>query len=159
MPTPTETVCTHRAIMYVGPGVANKHGLHQNKTTTESGAESPTTARPLEMDDDDVQDTSVVADDGAGAKTGIATRPATSTTPATTTPGGEPKAQVSSTEAAPPKPPRPVTEVQKNEMILKEAFPTVDGNVIKAVLRASGGKVEPAFNALLGELLRLGEPY
>ncbi|KID67118.1 CUE domain protein, partial [Metarhizium hybridum] len=149
MPTPTETVCTHRAIMYVGPGVANKHGLHQNKTTTESGAESPTTARPLEMDDDDVQDTSVVADDGAGAKTGIATRPATSTTPATTTPGGEAKAQVSSTEAAPPKPPRPVTEVQKNEMILKEAFPTVDGNVIKAVLRASGGKVEPAFNALL----------
>lgn len=35
-------------------------------------------------------------------------------------------------------------------MILKEAFPTVDSSVIKAVLRASGGQVEPAFNALLG---------
>ena len=54
-------------------------------------------------------------------------------------------------DAAPPaKPPRPVTEGQKNEMILKEAFPSVDLGVIKAVLSASAGRVEPAFNALLG---------
>lgn len=50
----------------------------------------------------------------------------------------------------PPKPPRPMTEAQKNQIILKEAFPTVDDGVIKAVLSASGGRVEPAFNALLG---------
>lgn len=45
-----------------------------------------------------------------------------------------------------------MTEAQKNQITLKEAFPTVDDNVIKAILRASGGQVEPAFNALLGAL-------
>lgn len=112
------------------------------------------------MDDDDVQDTSVIADDavGAGAKPTTPPNTTASATPVTTAPGGETAAQDSSTEAAPPKPPRPVTEAQKNEMILKEAFPTVEDSVIKAVLRASGGKVEPAFNALLGELIPLNEP-
>lgn len=52
-------------------------------------------------------------------------------------------------EAAPPKPPRPATEQQKNEAILKEAFPGIDASVIKAVLIASGGRIDPAFNALL----------
>jgi len=33
--------------------------------------------------------------------------------------------------------------------MLKEAFPSIDMTVIKAVLRASRGQVEPAFNALL----------
>lgn len=33
---------------------------------------------------------------------------------------------------------------------MKEAFPTIDAAVVKAVLIASGGKIEPAFNALLG---------
>lgn len=55
-----------------------------------------------------------------------------------------------SDEAPPPKPPRPVTEQQKNEAILKEAFPSIDLSVIKAVLAASGGRIDPAFNALLG---------
>ncbi|KAK5997815.1 CUE domain-containing protein 5 [Cladobotryum mycophilum] len=86
----------------------------QTKASTESGAESPTTARPLEMDDDEVQETGVLSGD-----------------------------------APPPKPPRPVSEAQKNQSILKEAFPTVDDGVIRAVLSASGGQVEPAFNALL----------
>jgi len=34
---------------------------------------------------------------------------------------------------------------------LKEAFPEIDATVIGAVLQASGGRIEPAFNALLGE--------
>jgi len=34
-------------------------------------------------------------------------------------------------------------------MILQEAFPSVEPSVIRAVLRASSGRVEPAFNALL----------
>jgi len=38
----------------------------------------------------------------------------------------------------------------QNEKTLKEAFPTIDSKVIRAVLVASGGSVEPAFNALLG---------
>jgi hypothetical protein len=35
------------------------------------------------------------------------------------------------------------------EATLVEAFPSIDAKVVKAVLVASGGKVEPAFNALL----------
>lgn len=42
-----------------------------------------------------------------------------------------------------------MSEQQKNELILKEAFPAVDVPVIKAVLSASGGRIEQAFNALL----------
>ena len=113
--------------------------------------ESPTTARPLEMDDDDVQDTSIIANDATATP---------AKTPATTKPT-DPEGQISATEvpaearaeqeAPPTKPPRPMSEAQKNEHILKEAFPTVDQGVIKAVLRASSGRVEPAFNALLGE--------
>lgn len=60
--------------------------------------------------------------------------------------------QSSEGPAPPPKPPRPMSEAQKNQITLKEAFPTVDDGVIKAILRASGGQVEPAFNALLGVL-------
>ncbi|KAI4285322.1 MAG: hypothetical protein L6R38_000746 [Xanthoria sp. 2 TBL-2021] len=54
-------------------------------------------------------------------------------------------------DAAPPKPPRPAkpNPVKQAENTLKEAFPSIDIVVIKAVLRASGGNVEPAFNALL----------
>lgn len=36
------------------------------------------------------------------------------------------------------------------EATLIEAFPSIDAKVVKAVLVASGGNVEPAFNALLG---------
>ncbi|KAB5582649.1 hypothetical protein GE09DRAFT_1211285 [Coniochaeta sp. 2T2.1] len=103
--------------------------------TVESVPESPTTARPLEMDDDDVQDSGITLDDRTGVKQ--ETNTSASATP------------VTSTEAPPPKPPRPVSEQQQNEQILKEAFPTIDAAVIRAVLRASRGQVEPAFNALL----------
>jgi hypothetical protein len=85
------------------------------------------------MDDDDIQESGVLAEDGTLA--------ATTTTTASAPP---------ETETAPPKPPRPLSEAQKNILILKEAFPNVDDGVIKAVLSASGGRVEPAFNALLG---------
>jgi hypothetical protein len=85
------------------------------------------------MDDDDVQDT--------GALSGDTT---------TATPGHGVGGVEEAVPAAPPKPPRPVSERQQNENTLKEAFPTIDAAVIKAVLIASGGRVEPAFNALLG---------
>ncbi|CAI4218197.1 unnamed protein product [Parascedosporium putredinis] len=77
--------------------------------------ESPTTARPFELDDDDVQESGVVQDPAAAK---------TDTSKAT-------------------------SGAQKNELTLKEAFPTVEDGVIKAVLRASRGQVEPAFHALL----------
>lgn len=105
----------------------------QNKST---GAESPTTARPLEMDDDDVQDATLLNSEQATAPAAPAAV-ASQTTPA-------------AMEAAPPKPPRPLNPQQEAENTLKEAFPGVDAAVVKAVLVASGGRIEPAFNALLG---------
>ncbi|KAJ4419539.1 ubiquitin-binding protein cue5 [Neurospora sp. IMI 360204] len=97
--------------------------------TVEPAPESPTTARPLEMDDDEAQENVPLGTD-------------TTTTATTQVVSG-------SDENPPPKPPRPVSEEQKNQQILKEAFPSIDPSVIKAVLRASRGQIEPAFNALL----------
>lgn len=114
-----------------------------NKATTESGPESPTTARPLDLDDDDVQESGVLGGDDSNTTTAAATNTFQPKSPA------QAQAPTSTNEAAPPKPPRPVSETQQNEAILKEAFPSVELSVIKAVLRASGGRVEPAFNALL----------
>ncbi|CAN8103555.1 unnamed protein product [Discula destructiva] len=120
--------------------------------------ESPTTVKPLDLsDDDDAQESGIM--DATTPKnnptTGAATPAATpkaatvedehpSTTAAPTNP-----TTAASDEAPPPKPPRPVTEQQKNEAILKEAFPGIEAAVIKAVLIASGGRIDPAFNALL----------
>lgn len=85
------------------------------------------------MDDDDVQETGVL-----GADAPAATKQATVE------------------DEAPPKPPRPLSPQQIAENTLKEAFPSIDAAVVKAVLRASGGRVEPAFNALLGMFLACG---
>lgn len=104
------------------------------KTGTTSGAESPTTARELDFDDDN---------DAPGAEHVTAPPP----------PSKSPKPGVrfseSATEIPPPKPPRPMSSQQQAENTLIEAFPSIDAKVVKAVLVASGGKVEPAFNALL----------
>lgn len=50
----------------------------------------------------------------------------------------------------PPKPPRPLNPRDQAEKTLKEAFPSIDAAVVKAVLTASGGDVERGFDALLG---------
>ncbi|KAK9478379.1 hypothetical protein V1514DRAFT_331147 [Lipomyces japonicus] len=50
----------------------------------------------------------------------------------------------------PPPPPRPVSPYSQAERTLADAFPNVDGTIIRAVLVASGGQIDPAFNALLG---------
>lgn len=115
--------------------------------------ESPTTVKPLDYsDDEDLQESGIInMDDGttkpnptSGAATGASTEASTGTSAAPN------PSTTASQEAPPPKPPRPATEQQKNEAILKEAFPTIDASVIKAVLIASRGQVDPAFNALLG---------
>lgn len=93
-----------------------------------SGAESPTTVRPLEMDDDDVQESGILSNDAPVIPKSVTVE-----------------------DEAPPKPPRPLSPQQQAENTLKEAFPSIDAAVVKAVLTASGGQVEPAFNALLGK--------
>ncbi|KAG5937875.1 hypothetical protein E4U60_001690 [Claviceps pazoutovae] len=120
-----------------------------DKHTADMGAESPTTARPLEMDDDDINDASITASDGAAAKTSQASSTVQSAPANTTTSAGTTANTNTPGVNAPHKPARPLSEAQKNVMILKEAFPTVEDAIIKAVLRASGGQIEPAFNALL----------
>lgn len=102
------------------------------------------------MDDDDVQESGVLGDETPTLANNPATPTATATATTTTTSTSTPNTAAAG-DVPPAKPPRPLTEAQKNEMILKEAFPSVDDGVIKAVLSASGGRVEPAFNALLGE--------
>ncbi|KAG8625808.1 hypothetical protein KVT40_006209 [Elsinoe batatas] len=89
----------------------------------EKTPESPTTARQLDFDDDEPQETG------------------------TTKPH---QATVEDEETAPSKPPRPASPQVQAENTLIEAFPSIDAKVVKAVLCASGGQVEPAFNALLG---------
>ncbi|KAJ5995739.1 hypothetical protein N7481_002716 [Penicillium waksmanii] len=90
-------------------------------------AESPTTARPMDFDDEP-QDTGVAS--------------ATST--------ANPQTATETPPAAPPKPPRPLSPKEQSENTLKEAFPSIDAGVIKAILNASNWNVERAFNALLG---------
>ncbi|KAA8564969.1 hypothetical protein EYC84_010738 [Monilinia fructicola] len=102
--------------------------LHQQKSsqspTRSPPPESPTTVAPFDMDDDDVPEGTTGADVPATNKT--------------------------ADEIPPAKPPRPLSPQQQAENTLKEAFPSIDTAVVKAVLIASGGRVEPAFNALLG---------
>lgn len=81
----------------------------------------------MENDDEDVQESGVLSSDA----------PATAK-------------HATVEDEAPAKPPRPLSPQQQAENTLKEAFPSIDAAVVKAVLIASGGRVEPAFNALLG---------
>lgn len=76
----------------------------------------------------------------------------TASKPVKKSPSPKPKVsfQDQDDEIPPTKPPRPQSPQQQAENTLIEAFPSIDAKVVKAVLMASGGKVEPAFNALLG---------
>lgn len=87
-------------------------------------AESPTTARPMDFDDEP-QESGIITSSPAAPQPAV-------------------------TEAAPPKPPRPLNPKEQSENTLKEAFPTIEPGVVKAVLTASNWNVERAFNALLG---------
>ncbi|KAL9091210.1 MAG: hypothetical protein Q9159_001505 [Coniocarpon cinnabarinum] len=107
-----------------------------------NGAESPTTAQPLDFDDD-MQETGVIANDGTTTSNSTPAKP-----PRTSS--MQQQTDTSTTEEAPPqKPPRPMSAREQNQATLIEAFPSVDTKVVRAVLDASGNNVEKAFNALL----------
>lgn len=59
------------------------------------------------------------------------------------------KRDVQEEETPPPKPPRPLTTFEQTQLTLTEAFPSVQSDVVRALLIASGGEVDPAFNGLL----------
>jgi hypothetical protein len=103
--------------------------------------ESPTTARELDFDDDNDATTTPTRDN------------VTSPLPDSKSPKPAVRFNEEATEMPPQKPPRPVDANVQAQNTLIEAFPDIDSNVIKAVLVASGGKVEPAFNALLSTWL------
>ncbi|KAF2866307.1 hypothetical protein BDV95DRAFT_584493 [Massariosphaeria phaeospora] len=120
-------------------------GEKPTRIGTASGApESPTTARELDFDDD-------IDAPAAAAATATATAHDTMASPPPPSKSPKPAVRFSdeATEIPPTKPPRPVNTQQQAETTLIEAFPGIDAKVVKAVLVASGGKVEPAFNALL----------
>ncbi|RKF57912.1 putative cue domain-containing protein [Golovinomyces cichoracearum] len=91
------------------------------------GAESPTTVRPFEMDDDDIPDSGLTS-------------------------GSIPSSEkpITKEDKTPVELPRPLSHQEEAENTLKEAFPSIDAAIVKAVLVASSGQIEPAFNALLG---------
>ena len=103
-----------------------------------SGAESPTTAKQLDFDDEPVEST-------------LAKDPTHPLSKPDSTSNMDTPSKTSAEEEAPAKPPRPLSPQQQAMQTLKEAFPDIDATVIGAVLQASGGRVEPAFNALLGK--------
>lgn len=59
-----------------------------------------------------------------------------------------------SPENPPPQPPRPMSPQQQAQATLHEAFPSIDPAVVRAVLVASSGQIEPAFTALLSGFSR-----
>lgn len=116
------------------------HALRLNPVNQTIPPESPTTRQEPDFDDDD----------NAQGSSNTAQNPDRSSS----LPANQPKKvsfqEQQDEEAPPPRPARPLSPHAQAEATLIEAFPSIDTQVVKAVLMASGGQVEPAFNALLG---------
>ncbi|OKL59021.1 hypothetical protein UA08_05539 [Talaromyces atroroseus] len=108
------------------PSPAQQTPTKYSAGVNNANPESPTTARPLDFDDEPQE-------------TGVISTPSKADT---TAPAAD--------DVPPPKPPRPLSPRQQAEETLKEAFPSIDAAVVRAVLTASGYNVERAFHALLG---------
>ena len=117
----------------------------QHEQAADPGAESPTTAQPIDFDDD-LQETGVIGQDGTTTTSTTPSKP-----PRTSSTQHTPQANKGD-ETAPPKPPRPMDPREQAHATLVEAFPSVDPKVVRAVLDASGGNVENSFHALLRAL-------
>ncbi|DAA76312.1 TPA_exp: Uncharacterized protein A8136_0984 [Trichophyton benhamiae CBS 112371] len=102
------------------------------KKATGLNPESPTTARPLDFDDEP-QETGLTSANTASRSSSQLNLAA--------------NMQNQSQSQGQPRAPNPYQRIIDD---LKEAFPNIDAPVIKAVVVASDGNVERAFNALLG---------
>ncbi|KAH9835511.1 CUE domain-containing protein 5 [Teratosphaeria destructans] len=122
--------------------------MAETPTTPPKAQEPATTREELDFDNDNEpeQETGAVSplghDHPNTAAAGTAAKPASPRPKVAFQDGHE--------EIPPQKPPRPLSPNVQAENTLIEAFPSIDAKVVRAVLQASGGKVEPAFNALLG---------
>ncbi|EGD94018.1 CUE domain-containing protein [Trichophyton tonsurans CBS 112818] len=101
------------------------------KKATGLNPESPTTARPLDFDDEPQE-------------TGLTSANTTSRSSSQLNLAANMQNQ---SQGQPPRAPNPYQRIIDD---LKEAFPNIDAPVVKAVVVASDGNVERAFNALLG---------
>lgn len=115
--------------------------------------ESATTREEMDFDNDDADDKQDKQDKEDKEEASPAALKSPNT--AVKSPSPSPKPRVSfqdgpAEEIPPSKPPRPLSPQVQAENTLIEAFPTIDTKVVKAVLAASGGRIDPAFNALLG---------
>ncbi|OAL71600.1 hypothetical protein A7D00_4505 [Trichophyton violaceum] len=104
------------------------------KKATGLNPESPTTARPLDFDDEPQE-------------TGLTSTNTTTTTSSRPSSQLNLAANMQNQSQGQPRTPNPYQRIIDD---LKEAFPNIDAPVIKAVVVASDGNVERAFNALLG---------
>ncbi|KAK2834933.1 hypothetical protein FQN49_006765 [Arthroderma sp. PD_2] len=109
---------------------ADRAGATPKKPSTGAiNPESPTTARPLDFDDEPQES-------GLASVAAINSRSSSQINLASQAAGMQSQ--------------RPSNPHQKVVEELKEAFPNIDAPVIKAVVVASDGNIERAFNALLG---------
>ncbi|KAG2731612.1 hypothetical protein G9P44_005199 [Scheffersomyces stipitis] len=90
------------------------------------------------------ESTEIPLDDPIAAKTDESGKPDTTETATEAIPIDD-----AEEDAGPPPPPRPVDPLVKITNELKDAFPAIEEKIVTAVLIASQGNVDPAFNALL----------
>jgi hypothetical protein len=137
---------------YPASGEARHTSVRQERTASMADTpvspvkESATTREEMDFDDSSPHE----QETGRVSPLGTETQTPAATTAKSPSPRPRVSFQEGHEEIPPNKPPRPMSPQQQAENTLIEAFPSIDTKVVKAVLAASGGKVEPAFNALLG---------
>lgn len=108
---------------------------------------SAASTQPVDLDNKQLEDLPLDDTENAetpkeAASTATATDESKTTVPVTVS-------KEEDEENAPPRPRRPESPILKLQREMKEAFPDVDEKTVYAILIASQGQQEPAFNALL----------
>ena len=123
---------------------------NETETKTNSDSKIPAPAGDIAVTEKDSKETDKETKTSTTEEN--ATKTTSDTKPDTKDVGGDKldnKLNKSGDENAPPPPPRPISPVTQITKDLKDAFPNIEDKYITAVLVASEGKLDPAFNALL----------